>query len=176
MTFELQTLAQTTQFGRILGELAQPGDVICLEGDLGAGKTTLTQAVADGLGVAAESYVTSPSFAILHEYMGRLPLYHFDFYRLGDSVEVEEQGFADYFFMEGLCVIEWPALARDLLPLLHLRIRLTLVPQISPGDPPASEGPAAADHPPRRVELTGSLQLDGFTSLLADRLKTAGIL
>ncbi len=120
----LKSLTETRCLGKRLGELAQPGDVICLDGDLGAGKTTLTQAIASGLEVPASCYVTSPSFAILHEYMGRIPLYHMDFYRLHDSSEVAELGFEEYFYLSGLTVIEWSERGRELLPEECLQLRL----------------------------------------------------
>ena len=96
---ELKSLEEHCCLGRLLGELALPGDVICLDGDLGAGKTTLTQAIARGLDVPNTCYVTSPSFAIFHEYPGRIPLYHMDFYRLQDSLEIVELGFEEYFYL-----------------------------------------------------------------------------
>ena len=114
--FEINRLEETKKLGLILGEIVTPGDVICLEGDLGAGKTTLTQSIALGMGVGVDQYVTSPSFAILHEYFGRIPLYHMDFYRLGGEDEVIDLGFEDYFYGEGLTVIEWPSRAYDVIP------------------------------------------------------------
>ncbi len=112
----LGSLAVTRLFGEKLGELALPGDTICLDGDLGAGKTTLTQAIARGLGVPESCYVTSPSFAIFHEYPGRIPLYHMDFYRLQDVSEIEDLGLEEYFYLSGLTVIEWSGRGGDLLP------------------------------------------------------------
>jgi len=123
----LQALEQTEKFGQALGGEAQPGDVLCLDGDLGAGKTTLTQAIARGLDVPADCYVTSPSFAIMHEYPGRLPMYHMDFYRLGDSSEVEELGFEEYFYLSGLTVIEWSRRAEEILPASRLHLDIVLV-------------------------------------------------
>ena len=105
--FTLNSLVETEAFGHRLGQLAEAGDVICLDGDLGAGKTAMTQAIARGLGVPASCYVTSPSFAIFHEYPGRLPLYHFDFYRLRGSDDVEDLGFEEFFYLSGCTVIEW---------------------------------------------------------------------
>ena len=122
----LKNSADTEQFGIHLGSMAMPGDVICLDGELGAGKTTLTQGIAKGLAVPSSCYVTSPSFSILHEYPGRIPLYHMDFYRLNNSLEVEELGFEEYFYMPGLTVIEWSEKAAEILPadrlVLHIRI------------------------------------------------------
>lgn len=120
--FTLASLWETEKFGYMLGAHASPGDVICLDGDLGAGKTTLSQAIARGLKVPADCYVTSPSFAILHEYPGRIPMYHMDFYRLGDATEVFDLGFEEYFYLVGLTVIEWSKRAEEILP----RQRLSL--------------------------------------------------
>jgi len=113
---KLKTSADTENFGIQLGSRAMPGDVICLDGALGAGKTTLTQGIAKGVDVPPSCYVTSPSFSILHEYPGRIPLYHMDFYRLNSSVEVEELGLEEYFYMSGLTVIEWSEKAAEILP------------------------------------------------------------
>jgi tRNA threonylcarbamoyladenosine biosynthesis protein TsaE len=116
MHIQLNDLRDTEKLGGILGSLAKAGDVICLDGDLGAGKTTLSQAIARGLEVPDNCYVTSPSFAILHEYEGRIPMYHMDFYRLQDAGEVEDLGFEEYFYLEGLTVIEWSNRAAEILP------------------------------------------------------------
>jgi len=121
---QLRNLSDTERFGRFLGETAGPGEVICLDGDLGAGKTTLTQAIARGLGVPSNCYVTSPSFAILHEYAGRIPMYHMDFYRLQDVDEVIDLGFEEYFYLSGLTVIEWSKRAKELLPEVRLSLEL----------------------------------------------------
>lgn len=123
---ELRQLADTEKLGRLLGELASPGEVICLDGDLGAGKTTLTQAIARGAGVPTDCYVTSPSFAILHEYQGRLPLYHMDFYRLHGEADALDLGFDEYFYLAGLTVIEWSKRAEKILPQERLTIELEL--------------------------------------------------
>ena len=122
---QLNNLGDTEKLGRLLGHLAAPGDVICLDGDLGAGKTALSQAIARGLEVPENCYVTSPSFAILHEYHGRMPMYHMDFYRLQDAGEVEDLGFEEYFYLEGLTVIEWSTRALEILP--DERMILTIV-------------------------------------------------
>ena len=122
----LKDLSETEKLGRLLGELALPGEMICLDGDLGAGKTTLTQAIARGLKVPESCYVTSPSFAMLHEYNGRIPMYHMDFYRLYDATEVIELGFEEYFYLEGLTVIEWANRAVEILPPERLSLQITL--------------------------------------------------
>lgn len=122
---QLTTLADTEKIGRLLGSLARPGDVMCLDGNLGAGKTALAQAIARGLEVPDTCYVTSPSFAILHEYEGRMVMYHMDFYRLQDATEVEDLGFEEYFYLDGLTVIEWSARAMDILP--HERLVVEIV-------------------------------------------------
>ena len=121
----LKNVADTEKLGRLLGSLAAPGDVICFDGDLGVGKTALTQAIARGLDVPDNCYVTSPSFAILHEYVeGRLPLYHMDFYRLQDEDEVEDLGFDEYFYLSGLTVIEWSMRAIAILPAERLALAM----------------------------------------------------
>ena len=90
------------------------GDVICLYGDLGAGKTAFVQGLAKGLGI--DEHITSPTFTIVNEYEGSLPLYHFDVYRIADSDEMYEVGFDEYVYGEGVSVIEWPQLIEDILP------------------------------------------------------------
>jgi len=123
-TLTLASLAETTAFGQRLGREARPGDIITLAGNLGAGKTTLTQAIGQGLQVPEECYITSPTFSLLHEYPGRIPLYHMDLYRLADEEEIEALGFDDYLYGEGLCVIEWPERLGSLMPEERLHIDL----------------------------------------------------
>ena len=106
---------ETYALGKSLGEAAKPGDVICLNGGLGVGKTVFTQGFADGLAITEP--VNSPTFTIVQEYHdGRLPLYHFDVYRIGDISEMDEVGYEDYFFGEGVCLIEWSNLIEEILP------------------------------------------------------------
>lgn len=106
---------ETRAFGESLGKTAKPGTVYTLTGDLGVGKTVLTQGFAKGLGVT--EYVNSPTFTIVQEYEdGRLPFYHFDVYRIGDIEEMDEIGYEDYFYGEGVCLIEWAELIEELLP------------------------------------------------------------
>lgn len=125
-TIHLDSPAATAAFGYRLGKSARPGDIITMGGSLGAGKTTLTQAIGQGLGVPASCYITSPTFSLLHEYPGRLPLYHLDLYRLGGEEELLELGVEDYLYGEGLTVIEWPDRLGTLLPAERLHIELRL--------------------------------------------------
>jgi len=106
----------TARIAADFGRAASPGDIICLSGPLGAGKTVFAQGFARGLGYAGR--VTSPTFTIMQEYEGgRLPLYHFDLYRLeGGTVDLEGIGYEDYFFAGGVCLIEWPEMAADAMP------------------------------------------------------------
>ncbi len=120
----LETLKETGDFGIFLGELVQPGDILLLSGNLGAGKTTLTQFIAQGLKVPAAYYVTSPSYNLLHEYPGRIPLYHLDCYRLNDEDDVAEAGLLDYLETNGVCVVEWPDRLGSFIPASRLEINL----------------------------------------------------
>ena len=105
----------THALGKKLGENAKPGDVYTLLGDLGVGKTVLTQGIADGLGI--KEAICSPTFTIVQVYdEGRMPFYHFDVYRIGDLEEMEEIGYDDYFFGQGICLIEWAELIEEILP------------------------------------------------------------
>lgn len=106
---------ETFALGVQMGKEAVPGQILCLEGDLGVGKTVFTQGFARGLGI--EQTVNSPTFTILQIYEeGRLPLYHFDVYRIGDIEEMEEIGYEDCFFGEGVSLVEWPGLIEELIP------------------------------------------------------------
>ena len=105
----------TFEFARQLGEQASPGEIYCLEGDLGTGKTVFAKGFAAGLGIREP--VTSPTFNIVKEYEeGRLPLYHFDVYRIADPDEMYAIGYEDYFFGQGVCLVEWSSLIRELIP------------------------------------------------------------
>ncbi len=115
------TEEETQQIAYVLGEIVQQKDVILLEGDLGAGKTTFTKGFAKGLGV--KRTVNSPTFNIIKEYKGRIPLYHMDVYRLEGSNE--DLGFDEYFMGEGVCVVEWAHLISDYLPNEFLKIVIT---------------------------------------------------
>ena len=105
----------TLNFGIKMGQNAQPGDVYTLVGDLGVGKTVLTQGIAQGLEI--EESICSPTFTIVQVYEeGRMPFYHFDVYRIGDIEEMDEIGYEDYFYGDGLCMIEWANLIEEILP------------------------------------------------------------
>ncbi|MDA8443197.1 MAG: tRNA (adenosine(37)-N6)-threonylcarbamoyltransferase complex ATPase subunit type 1 TsaE [Peptococcaceae bacterium] len=114
MQYISRNLDATLDLGDILGRVAQPGDVYCLLGELGAGKTSLAQGIAAGLGIIET--INSPTFTLIHEYQGRLPFYHMDLYRMACVEEGEELGLQEYFWGKGLCVVEWPQIAAELLP------------------------------------------------------------
>jgi len=114
---------QTQKFGVSIGELALPGDNFLLVGSLGAGKTCLTQGIAWGLNI--EEYAVSPSFVVIRELHGRLPLYHIDFYRLDHLEEIAQLGLDDYLYGNGVCVVEWAEKGVSLLPLEHLLIEIS---------------------------------------------------
>ena len=115
MVIETRSPEETFQFGEKLGREAKPGQIYTLNGDLGTGKTVFTQGFAAGLGITEP--VNSPTFTIVQEYHeGRLPLYHFDVYRIADVSEMDEIGYEEYFFSDGVCLIEWGTLIEELLP------------------------------------------------------------
>ena len=121
--FETNSPEETFALGRQIGQQAKAGEVYTLVGDLGVGKTVLTQGVAAGLGI--EEPVNSPTFTIMQVYEeGRLPFYHFDVYRIGDVEEMEEIGYEDYFYGEGVCLIEWANLIEEILPPGHKQITI----------------------------------------------------
>lgn len=113
--YETGSPEETFELGRQLGEQAKPGEVYTLIGDLGVGKTVFTQGVAKGLGITEP--VNSPTFTIVQNYEeGRIPFYHFDVYRIADVEEMEEIGYEDCFYGEGICLIEWANLIEEILP------------------------------------------------------------
>ena len=130
-SIELSTLQRTESLGTVLGKIAEPGDIITLAGTLGAGKTSLTQFIGRGLGIDQSIYITSPTFSLLHEYQGRIPLYHMDLYRLGFEEEIESLGFPEYFYGHGLTVIEWSERLGSLMPAERLHIELVISGEIS---------------------------------------------
>lgn len=122
-TIETYSTGETFALGRQIGQQAEAGEIYTLIGDLGVGKTVLTQGVAAGLDI--EEPVNSPTFTIVQIYEeGRLPFYHFDVYRIGDVEEMDEIGYEDYFFGGGVCLIEWASLIEELLPEQVIRITM----------------------------------------------------
>lgn len=123
MIRETNSERETYELGLAMGREARPGEVYTLIGDLGVGKTVFTKGLAAGLGI--KEPVSSPTFTILQEYEeGRLPFYHFDVYRIGDVEEMDEIGYEDYFFGDGVCLIEWADLIREILPEHYKEIRI----------------------------------------------------
>lgn len=121
--FETLGEKETWRLGYLLGQKAAPGQVYALTGDLGVGKTIFTQGLAAGLGITEA--VSSPTFTIVQIYEeGRLPLYHFDVYRIRDVEEMEEVGYEDYFYGEGVCLIEWADLIEEILPEKYCRVTI----------------------------------------------------
>ena len=115
MVYETYSPEETYKLGEKLGKKAKQGQIICLNGDLGVGKTVFTKGFAKGLEI--DDIVNSPTFTIVQVYDdGRLPLYHFDVYRIGDPEEMYEIGYEDYFFGEGVCLIEWSTIIEELIP------------------------------------------------------------
>lgn len=118
--------AETDRLGRVLADSLAPGTTISLVGNLGAGKTRLTSALAAGLGIPSE-VVTSPTFMLIQEYEGRMPLYHFDTYRLKNLDEFYDLGPEEYFYSDGVCLVEWGDRVREALPVDFLRIEIEIV-------------------------------------------------
>ena len=128
MNFETFSAEETFKLGEMTGGKLKPGTVVCLDGDLGVGKTVFVKGVAKGLGI--KEPVVSPTFTILQEYReGRIPLYHFDVYRIEDPEEMYEIGFDDYLYGDGVCLIEWAKRVTELLPEDVLRITIAKDPE-----------------------------------------------
>ena len=128
MIIETNSAGETFEFGQKIGREAKPGQMYTLDRDLGTGKTVFTQGVASGLGITEP--VNSPTFTIIQEYEGgRMPFYHFDVYRIGDIEEMEEIGYDDYFFGEGVCLIEWAQLIEEILPQSVISIKIEKNPE-----------------------------------------------
>ncbi|MDI3522753.1 MAG: tRNA threonylcarbamoyladenosine biosynthesis protein TsaE [Bacillota bacterium] len=123
MQVTTHSVAETDAIGTLLGEKLERGMVVALTGELGAGKTAFARGVARGLG--ANGPVTSPTFTLIQEYAGRLPLYHFDVYRLTDPAELEELGYEEYLEGDGVCLVEWGDTVRDWLPASYLEVHLS---------------------------------------------------
>ena len=124
MNITINSEQQMAAFGIALGRLLQAGDVVGMTGDLGAGKTTLSKSIAKGMGI--EDHITSPTFTIVNEYEGLLPLYHFDVYRISDEEEMHDIGYEEYFFGKAACLVEWANLIPNLMPEESLWLELHL--------------------------------------------------
>lgn len=120
--FKSHSPDDTAILGKTIGQSLKGGEILCFSGDLGAGKTTLTQSIAKGMGI--DDYVTSPTFTIINEYDGNIKLYHFDVYRLGDADELFDIGYEEYIESDGVCIIEWSNLIEEELPKDRLEIQL----------------------------------------------------
>ena len=148
MIKETNAPEETFAFGKMLGEQAKPGEVICLNGDLGVGKTVFTKGFAEGLGITEP--VNSPTFTIVQQYdSGRMPLYHFDVYRISGPWDMDELGYEEYFYGDGVCLIEWGRLIEELLP--DDTIYVTI-------EKDNSEG---FDY--RRIEISHDYEIEGLT-------------
>ncbi|WP_326908228.1 tRNA (adenosine(37)-N6)-threonylcarbamoyltransferase complex ATPase subunit type 1 TsaE [Sedimentibacter sp. MB31-C6] len=122
MKIHINNLKDTEKIGKIISNILEEGTVICLDGDLGAGKTTLTQFIAKEFGV--NGYITSPTFTIIKEYNGRLPLYHMDVYRIGSEVEMYDLGYDEYIYSNGVTIIEWSINIKNMLPENRINIEI----------------------------------------------------
>ncbi|EPY2272786.1 tRNA (adenosine(37)-N6)-threonylcarbamoyltransferase complex ATPase subunit type 1 TsaE [Clostridium sporogenes] len=127
MEFIVDSINKTIDIGNFIGRHCNSGDILCLNGDLGAGKTHLSKGIAKGLNI--KDNITSPTFNIVNEYDGRLKLYHFDVYRVNDPDEIEAIGFDEYIFGEGISIIEWSDYIEDLVPNEHMDIRINKIPE-----------------------------------------------
>ncbi|MBE9536315.1 MAG: tRNA (adenosine(37)-N6)-threonylcarbamoyltransferase complex ATPase subunit type 1 TsaE [Proteobacteria bacterium] len=123
--FVADSVEKTNSLGRELGSVVRAGDMIALSGELGAGKTTFVKALATGLGIS-EDDVSSPSYTLLNEYDGRIPMYHFDLYRLEGADDVDDLGFDEYMDGDGLAVVEWADVAPQILPSEYLEIKIMI--------------------------------------------------
>ena len=122
-----ESVEETITIGKKLGALVNSGDIVCLTGDLGTGKTHFVKGFAKGLNI--EEYITSPTFTIVNEYQGRLKLYHFDVYRVDDPDEIYAIGFDEYIFSSAVSIIEWSNLIQELIPEESIRINIVKVPE-----------------------------------------------
>jgi len=144
-SIELPDLAATEELGRRLGQLLAPGAIIGLVGTLGAGKTHLTRAIAEGLGVYNPAAVNSPTFVLIQEYAGPIPLYHFDTYRLRDSREFLDLGSEEYLYGDGVCVLEWADKVQDVLPQDCLTLQIQILSETARRIKFTATGPASTE-------------------------------
>lgn len=123
MLFTSCSPEDTEELGFYLGNIIKVGSIICLTGDLGVGKTEFVKGFAKGVGV--DDYVTSPTFTIINEYNGRMPVYHFDVYRINSVEEMYETGYEEYFFGEGVSIIEWADLIQEIIPEENITVHIS---------------------------------------------------
>ncbi len=128
MEFIVKDENMTLELGKKLGFLLNKGDIICLNGDLGTGKTHFAKGIAKGLLI--DEYITSPTFNIVNEYTGRLKLYHFDVYRVNDPDEIYAIGFDEYIFSDAVSIIEWSTFIEELIPEDHISINIEKLPSL----------------------------------------------
>ncbi len=126
MTFTTANAEETIKLGEKIARRLKPGDLVALSGELGAGKTTLVKGMAKGLGVKNYRYVNSPSFVLVKEYKGKIPLFHFDIYRLNNLKDIEDIGYEDYLARDGVVVIEWSGKMARILPKKRLNVALKI--------------------------------------------------
>jgi tRNA threonylcarbamoyladenosine biosynthesis protein TsaE len=131
LIFDATDLATTEAFGRRLASLLFPGAIVALVGPLGAGKTHLVRAIAEGLGITDSRAVSSPTFVLIQEYDARWPIYHFDAYRLTNAADFADLGVHEYFAGDGVCLIEWADRVAPCLPAEHLHVRIRITGQTS---------------------------------------------
>jgi tRNA threonylcarbamoyladenosine biosynthesis protein TsaE len=126
-TYQTHSPEETQTIGKQIGASLKTGDVIALIGDLGAGKTCLTQGIARGVGIASHEIVNSPSYTLINEYAGEIPIYHIDLYRLKHHGEIIDLGLDEFLEGNGICIIEWADRMSNLLPADHIQITMTWV-------------------------------------------------
>ena len=126
MTFTTANAEETIKLGEKIARRLKPGDLVALSGELGAGKTTLVKGMAKGLGVKNYRYVNSPSFVLVKEYKGKIPLFQFDIYRLNNLKDIEDIGYEDYLARDGVVVIEWSGKMARILPKKRLNVALKI--------------------------------------------------
>lgn len=157
LKYKTKDVIETQKIGHYLGDLLKPGDVVSLEGDLGAGKTTFVQGICQGLGVAEP--VTSPTFAIMHHYDGKYPVHHIDAYRIENDLELQELGLEEYLDGEGVSLVEWAENISSVMPLVYLQVQITT----SPTNPQA-----------RTIIFSPKGSKDNYDKLLKELAKACG--
>ena len=151
-TFKSETPEETQALGEKLGKTLKQGDVIALIGDLGTGKTCMTQGIVRGVGIAADEIVSSPSYILINEYSGTIPIYHIDLYRLENSEEIAELGLSEYVEGDGICIVEWAERMADALPDTCIKIHITLA-EINVNETDASLSHSPADENIRHINI-----------------------